>query len=90
MSGVECEWKRDAGGKIKFVKLLVNGKPVADQSVFTGAASDYMMGEAKRYLGIDTPQLTYSDETVFKATETMIRAMKTVPGAMKGGIKELK
>ena len=90
MSGVECEWKRDAGGKIEFVKLLVNGKPVADQSVFTGAASDYMMGEAKRYLGIDTPQLTYMDETVFKVTETMIRAMKTVPGAMKGGIKELK
>ncbi len=90
MSGVECEWKRDAEGKIEIVKLLVSGKPVDDQSVFTGAASDYMMGEAKRYLGIDTPQLTYLDETVFKATEKMIRKMKNVPGSAKGGIKELK
>ena len=90
MSGVECEWKRDAEGKIEIVKLLVNGKTVEDQSVFTGAASDYMMGEAKRYLGIDAPQLTYLNETVFNATEKMIRAMKNVPGIVKGGIKELK
>ena len=61
-----------------------------NQSTYTGAASDYMMGEAKRYLGIDAPQLTYLDETVFKVTEKMIRAMKNVPGIVKGGIKELK
>ena len=90
MSGVECGWKHDAEGRIEVVKLLVNGKPVQDQAEFTGAASDYMMGEAKRYLGIDPPQLTYLNETVFNATEKMIRAMKNVPGSMKGGIKELK
>jgi 2',3'-cyclic-nucleotide 2'-phosphodiesterase (5'-nucleotidase family) len=90
LSGVECEWKRDAEGKVEFVKLLVNGKPVEDQSMYTGAASDYMMGEAKRYLGIDAPELTFMDETVFNATERIIRAMKNVPGTMKGGIKELK
>jgi 2',3'-cyclic-nucleotide 2'-phosphodiesterase (5'-nucleotidase family) len=90
MSGVDCEWKRDAAGKIEIVKLLVNGKPVDDQTVYTGAASDYMMGEAKRYLGIDPPQLTFLDETVFKATEKMIRTMKNVPGNLKGGIKEIK
>ena len=90
MSGAECEWKRDTEGKIEIVKLLVSGKTVEDQSVFTGAASDYMMGEAKRYLGIDTPQLTYLDETVFKATEKMIRKLKNVTGSVKGGIKELK
>jgi len=90
LSGVECEWKRDAEGKIEIVKLLVNGKPVEDRSEFTGAASDYMMGEAKRYLGIDAPQLTYLNETVFNAAEKMIRAMKNVPGNAKGGIKELK
>jgi 2',3'-cyclic-nucleotide 2'-phosphodiesterase (5'-nucleotidase family) len=90
LSGVECEWKRNAEGKIEFVKLLVNGKPVEDQSTYTGAASDYLMGEAKRYLGIDAPELTYLDQTVFNATEKIIRAMKNVPGSMKGGIKELK
>lgn len=90
MSGAECEWKRDVEGKVEIVKLLINGKPVDDQSTYTGAASDYMMGEAKRYLGIVTPQLTYLDETVFKAAEKMIRAMKNVPGSMKSGIKELK
>jgi 2',3'-cyclic-nucleotide 2'-phosphodiesterase (5'-nucleotidase family) len=90
LSGVECEWRRNAEGKIEFVTLLVNGKPLKDQSTYTGAASDYMMGEAKRYLGIEMPELTYMDETVFNATEKMIRTMKNVPGMLKGRIKELK
>jgi 2',3'-cyclic-nucleotide 2'-phosphodiesterase (5'-nucleotidase family) len=90
LSGVDCEWKRNADGTIEFVKLLVNGKPVENQSTYTGAASDYMMGEAKRYLGIDTPELTYMDVTVFNATERIIRVVKNVPGIVKGEFKELK
>jgi 5'-nucleotidase / UDP-sugar diphosphatase len=90
MSGVDCGWKRNADGAVEIVKLLINGKEVEDQAVYTGAASDYMMGEAKRYMGIETPPLTYSDQTVFKVTEKLIRAMKDVPGPIKGGIRELK
>ena len=90
MSGVDCDWKRDAEGKIEFVKLLVGGKPVDDHATYTGAASDYMMGEAKRYLGLEGTELTFLDETVFKAAEKMVRTMKVLPGEIKGGIKEIK
>jgi 2',3'-cyclic-nucleotide 2'-phosphodiesterase (5'-nucleotidase family) len=90
MSGIECEWTRNADGAIEVTKLCANGKSVKDDDVYTGAASDYFMGEAKRYLGIEAPQLTYHDDTVFKAVERKIRSMNTVPGILKGGIKEIK
>jgi 5'-nucleotidase / UDP-sugar diphosphatase len=90
MSGVDCAWKRDSEEKIEFVRFMVGDKPLDEQATYTGAASDYMMGEVKRYLGIEPPPLTYLDETVFKATEKMVRAMKNLPGEIKGGIKEIK
>lgn len=90
VSGLQCEWKRNAEGKVELVELLVNGKQVDDQATYTGAASDYMMGEAKRYLGIVPPQLTYLNQTVFNAAEKKVRAMKHVTVPTEGTIKEIK
>ena len=90
VSGIQCEWKRDAPSSVQIVKLLVNGKPVDDNATYTGAASDYLMGEAKRYLGIDPPQLTYLNETVYNAVEKKIRAAKIVISPVEGRIKQIK
>ncbi|MDP2886936.1 MAG: bifunctional UDP-sugar hydrolase/5'-nucleotidase [Ignavibacteria bacterium] len=89
VSGIQCEWKRDASGNIEIVKLLVNGKPVDDNATYTGAASDYFMGESKRYLDIDTPRMTYLNLTVFDVAEKKIRALKNVDAKIEGRIKEI-
>ncbi len=89
VSGIHCEWRRDASGNIEIVKLLVNGKPVDDNATYTGAASDYFMGESKRYLGIDTPRMTYLNLTVFDVAEKKIRALKNVDAKIEGRIREI-
>ena len=90
IAGIECDWKRDASGNVEIVKLLVNGKAVNDSATYTGAASDYMMGEAPRYLGIPIPTLTQLDQTMFVAVEQRIRAQKIISSTADQHIRELK
>jgi 5'-nucleotidase/UDP-sugar diphosphatase len=90
VSGIDCEWKKSATGSPEIVTLIVNGKPVDDNAMYTGAASDYMMGEAPRYLGIPVPTLTQLDQTVFAAVEQQIRAEKIISSTPERRIRELK
>jgi 2',3'-cyclic-nucleotide 2'-phosphodiesterase/3'-nucleotidase len=90
VSGIQCEWKRDASGNIEIVKLHVNGKTLDENATYKGAASDYLMGESKRYLGMETPLLTYLKTTVFDVAEKKIRALKNVDAKVEGRIKEIK
>jgi 2',3'-cyclic-nucleotide 2'-phosphodiesterase (5'-nucleotidase family) len=90
VSGIRCEWKKDPSGNVEIVNLLVGGKPVDDKRMYVGAASDYMMGEAKRYFGVEPSKLTYLNETVFNAVLKKILAMKTVTSPVEGRIKQIK
>ena len=90
ISGILCDWKKDVAGNVEILKLLVNGKPLDENGSYTGAASDYLMGEAKRYLGLDTPKLTYLEQTVFSAVEKKIREVKTVEAKSERRIVEVK
>ena len=90
VSGIYCEWKRGADGKPEIVKLLVNGKDVDDNATFTGAASDYMMGDSPRYFGIPIPPLTLTEQTVFGAVEKRIRQAKIISSNADPRIKEVK
>lgn len=89
-SGIRCEWKQKIDGGIGFVTFLVNGKPLDENKTYIGAASDYMMGEAKRYLGIDQPKLTYLNETVFAAVEKKLRELKEVSSPVEHRISQVK
>jgi 2',3'-cyclic-nucleotide 2'-phosphodiesterase (5'-nucleotidase family) len=89
-SGLQCEWKRDATGTIQIVTLAMKGKLVDDNAAYVGAASDYLMGESKRHLGIETPPLTFTDQTVFGAVEHVIRSIKLISTEAEASIKEIK
>jgi 5'-nucleotidase / UDP-sugar diphosphatase len=90
VSGLECEWKRNEAGEVEIVKLLVGKKPLDERATYTAAASDYVMGEAKRYLGIDAPELTYTEMTVFNAILKEVVAMKTIELKSERPFKEIK
>jgi len=90
VSGIDCEWKRDATGKIEIVRLLVDGKEVDDTATYTGAASDYMMGESPRYLGIPIPTLNMSSQMVFNAVEKVVKDQKIISSSAEPRIRELK
>lgn len=78
VSGIQCEWKRDSAGDVEIVKLFVGGKPLDENATYTAAASDYMMGEAKRYLGVEAPPLTYVNQTMFEAVLKVVVDLKTI------------
>lgn len=89
-SGIDCEWRRDPEGNVDIIKLLVKGKAVVDSATYTGAASDYFMGESQRYLGIPAPHLTYLNQTLFKAVEQQIREQKIITSNADPRIKQIK
>ncbi len=90
IAGLSCEWRKNASGNVEILRVLINGKPVDERATYTGAASDYLMGEAKRYLGIEAPQLTYTNETMFNAVERIVRALKNVEAKADRPFKEIK
>jgi 2',3'-cyclic-nucleotide 2'-phosphodiesterase (5'-nucleotidase family) len=89
-SGIQCDWKKKADGGIDFETFLVNGKPLDEHKIYIGAASDYMMGEVKKYFGIETLKLTYLNQTVFAAVEKKIRETKEISSAVEYRIKNIK
>jgi 2',3'-cyclic-nucleotide 2'-phosphodiesterase (5'-nucleotidase family) len=90
ISGIKCEWERKLDGSIKFVTFLINGKPLDENKVYLGAASDYMMGEAKKYFNIEIPNLTYTNQTIFVAVGKKIFEMKEISSVVENRIKHYK
>ncbi len=77
-SGIRCEWRRTADGNIEIVNLEINGKPFDEKGTYTGAASDFFVGEAKHYLGIEILHPVYLQQTVFETLEKKVRDEKVV------------
>lgn len=90
VSGIRCEWKRDDTGAVNIVTMQVNGKDVVDSATYTGAASDYMLGESPKYFGMPTPPVEYMNQTVFRAVERRIRDLKIVSSNADPRIIQLK
>jgi 2',3'-cyclic-nucleotide 2'-phosphodiesterase (5'-nucleotidase family) len=89
-SGIRCEWKQGAEGKGEIVKLEINGKTWDEKATYTGAASDYFMGEARRYLGVEIPHITYLQQEVFATIEKKVRNEKVIDSKVENRIREIK
>lgn len=78
MTGMVISWKKDADGTKKLINITVQGKPLDAKRMYTCAASDYLVGEAPRYLGIEIPRPITLKQTVFSAVEKAVRKEKTI------------
>lgn len=88
-SGIRCEWKRNASGKVEILRLEINGKRFDEKGSYVGAASDYFVGEAKHYLGIEILHPFYLQQTVFESIEKKVRDEKVVDSKVENRIKEI-
>ena len=88
ISGIQCEWKRAADGNVEIVKLEINGKPFDENATYIGAASDYFVGEAKHYLGIEILHPIYLQQTVFDTIEKKVHDEKEVDSKVENRFKE--
>jgi 5'-nucleotidase/UDP-sugar diphosphatase len=78
IAGMSGRWKAGPDGTPVFLSILVGGKPLDDGAMYRCAASDYLVGEAKRYLGVEVRQPAFLQQTVFAAVEGAVRAAGTL------------
>ncbi len=90
ISGIKCSWKKSANGEIEFLSFTINGKPLDTKKNYIAAASDYFVGEAKRYLGVEVVNPSFSQQTVFAAVEKKLRKEKTIDSKIENRIQEIK
>ncbi len=88
-SGIQCTWKKNSNGEIEFTKFFVNEKPLELNKNYIAAASDYFVGEGKRYLGVDIVAPSFSQQTVFDAVEKKILKEKTIDSRIESRIQEI-
>ncbi len=88
-SGITCRWKRNAARDPEIVTIDINGKPLDDERMYICAASDYFVGEAKRYIGVEIPQPTYLQQTVFAALEAAARKAGEIDSKVENRIQEI-
>jgi len=88
-SGIACEWKQAPGGKQDIVSLKIGGKPIEDEKMYVCAASDYFVGEAKRYIGVEIETPVFLKQTMFDAVERAARTAKVISSHIEHRIKQV-
>ncbi len=89
-SGIICTWKRNGTNEIEFVSFMVNGKLVDDSKSYIAVASDYLVGEGKRYLNVEIANPSFLQQTVFAAVEKKVRTEKIIDSKIENRIQEIK
>lgn len=88
MTGLSARWKKSAGGEVRITGIEVQGEAVEDGKMYKCAASDFLVGEAKNYLGIEIEKPYFLGQTVFEAVEKAVRKAKTVRSSIPYKISE--
>ncbi len=89
-SGLKGTWKKNANGAAEFMKLEVGGKPVDDKKMYVCAASDFMVGQGKKYFGMDVPAPSFSKQTLFEAVANEVRKAKIISTKVEGRLALIK
>ncbi len=83
VTGIAARWKTGKNGDVELREERVGGKPLEQQRSYICAASDFLVGEAEKYLGMRITKTSVSETTVYDAVEGVIRkegTMKRKPG----------
>ena len=88
-SGITCTWKKGPGHEPEIVSMMIDGKPLDDNRMYACAASDYFVGEAKRYIGVEIAQPIFLHQTVFQALESAARNAGVIDSNVEHRIQEI-
>lgn len=88
-SGIKCQWTKKEGD-IEILKLDIQGNPIEDDRIYSAAASDYFIGEAKRYLGIEINNAIQLNMTVFDEVRKVVLQTKEIDSQNENRIEEIK
>lgn len=88
-SGIKCQWRKNAG-EIEILRLDIQGKPVEDDRFYSAAASDYFVGEAERYLGLEINNAIQLQMNVFDEVRKVVLNTKEIDSKIENRIEEIK
>jgi 5'-nucleotidase/UDP-sugar diphosphatase len=89
IAGMSGKWRRFPDGSIRFVSITVNGNPLDEQREYSCAASDYFVGEAQRYLGLEVHRPIYLSHTVFEVVAAAVRKAGTIDAVVNYPIEQV-
>ena len=69
IAGMSGRWRKRPDGGVEFVSIEIGGKPLDEGRSYACAASDFFVGEGKKYLGEEIRLPVYLKPTVFDAVE---------------------
>jgi 5'-nucleotidase/UDP-sugar diphosphatase len=78
MTGMTIKWKPGSDGTKELVGVTVDGKPLEEQRMYICAASDFLVGEADRYMGVEIRKPISLQQTVFSAVEKAVRKERRI------------
>jgi 2',3'-cyclic-nucleotide 2'-phosphodiesterase (5'-nucleotidase family) len=78
VAGMTATYRRASDGTVSIVDVLVQGHPLDEERMYVCAASDFFVGEAKHYIGLEVPQVYYLKQTLFEAAEKAIRRARKI------------
>jgi len=74
MTGISGRWERRADSILVWSDIRVGSSPIDDKREYSCTASDYFVGEAHRYLGLEPANIIYLSRTLFDTVEKAVRA----------------
>ena len=78
IAGVTGEWTTGPGGAVELRNVRIGGTPLDVTRSYVCTANDYLVGEARRYLGLELPGVIYLQRTLFATVEEAIRRDKDI------------
>jgi len=88
IAGMTGRWRGRGDGTVEFTSIEVGGRPLDDSRIYVCAASDYFVGEAKRYLGVEIGTPVYSRQTVFSAVEAAVKRERELTARVRYAIEK--
>lgn len=74
MTGISGRWEQRADSILIWSDIRVGSSPIDDKREYSCTASDYFVGEARRYLGLEPANIIFLSRTLFDTVEKAVRA----------------
>ena len=78
IAGLTCTWSMNPDSSVTLADVRVQGKLIENDRMYVCAASDFFVGEARHYIGMELPQVTFLKETLFEAVEHAVKSEKQI------------
>lgn len=82
VAGVTGTWSTGADGVVTLRDVRINGAPLDRGRSYICTANDYLVGEAKRYLGMPLPDVIFLQRTLFATVEEAVRRDREITPAV--------